>query len=703
MIRVLFILSYVFCLKAQEILTVKDSFVVRVSNAKTGLKRIKALGYEVRHLGEDNFEISQGFEIAQLEARDEIQCVNLKSLIPEIRECSPNYVYTIDSVTYDPLKPDQWGLDKIGLQGEGEHAWYITKGAGVVVAVADTGVYLTHGDLASNLYINPWESENGLDDDRNGYVDDIRGWSGVKRSGDVNDEHGHGTHVAGIIAALQNGIGITGVAPEAKILPVQMLDRNGLGTLGWIISGLNYIKTLRQRGVNVRVINASWGGGVFSSQLQDLIEQLHNLGVVFVAAAGNSGSNNSVHPTYPANYRKVLSVASLNRRDELSFFSNYGNAVLIAAPGESIVSTLLRNNYGSMSGTSMAAPFVSGALALLFSRYPELSSSEAIELILDTCAKKAGLRVRNGCILHILNLLNKNTVPAPNTNEDTFGFVRNLVSLTPKFDLTSFSSASISDRDEGDYEFQVSGFKYNNLNVEKITVSTNQIIYFNQRRNALDFLPVRSLTLSNAISLLSTDWVNRELKIYTSDDQFGVFLSSANYYDYNSKAKVLLQAYKTGGFKVSYELNNSAFENLKDEIRILFFGNTEETRYHSFRPRFSRAEYNIVPRNLEGVTPLSLKLSMSENMLKLSSKGFGNGVQYGYFYVNNSKCQRRVPLAYLKGFARRVNIVPTGDITVAFRLKTADGNNLVSRGRVNNKKIDSRVTRDVCRIITRSM
>jgi len=253
-------------------------------------------------------------------------------------------------------------------------AWQTTIGSNTqIVVVIDTGVDYTHPDLAANMWQNPGEiAGNGFDDDGNGYIDDIFGINAIKNSGNPMDDHGHGTHVAGIIGAKgNNGRGIAGVSWESKIIGAKFLDSNGSGSTANAIKAVNYATALKRAGRNVVVMNNSWGGPSYSSELAAAIADSSAAGILFVAAAGNNASNNDTTPQYPANYTSgnVISVASIESTTALSSFSNYGEQfVHIAAPGGSIASTMISNGYVYMSGTSMAAPQVSGVALLAQAR-----------------------------------------------------------------------------------------------------------------------------------------------------------------------------------------------------------------------------------------------------------------------------------------------------------------------------------------------
>lgn len=297
----------------------------------------------------------------------------------------PNY--PIHSCDNDPEFINQWSINDsdygIGIHVSG--AWEITKGSSdLTVAVIDSGVDISHPDLAQNIFTNPNETQDGIDSDGNGFVDDVHGWdftsyrnatsNGDNTVYDDKDEDEHGTHIAGIIAAPINGIGIEGVAPEVKVLPVKMMKGHE-GTTFSAIKAIEYAQSM-----GAKIANCSWGNYYFSQFLYDCIK---NSDMLFVCAVGNEGVNVVEDPCYPAMYNldNIVSVAACDRQGNITDYSNYGQGVTIAAPGELIHSTLPEGRYGTKSGTSMAAPLIAGAAALLLSVVPDLTASEMINRI----------------------------------------------------------------------------------------------------------------------------------------------------------------------------------------------------------------------------------------------------------------------------------------------------------------------------------
>jgi subtilisin family serine protease len=320
----------------------------------------------------------------------------------------------------DPLFAQQYALNNTGLPGavadadiDAPEAWTMAAGAQeVVVGEIDTGIDYNHPDLAAGMWANPFEiAGDGKDNDENGFVDDVHGvdFSNYPDSdGDPMDEHGHGTHVAGILAARQNnGVGVAGVAPNATVMALRFLRADGFGETDGAVAAINYAMDMKDRGVNVRVLNASWGSGEFSESLDRAIRNAANAGMLFVAAAGNGGideigDNNDLVPFFPASYESdnIISVAASDKSDLLGRLSNYGpTGVDLAAPGLLITSTLPNIRYGQLSGTSMATPHVSATAAMLFGTHAGASWQQvraAIFNSVDPVASMSGKTVTGG-------------------------------------------------------------------------------------------------------------------------------------------------------------------------------------------------------------------------------------------------------------------------------------------------------------------
>ena len=306
--------------------------------------------------------------------------------LPGVEYAEPDQVISASLTPNDPGLPLQWGFDQPGdADIDAKAAWNTTTGdPGVVVAVIDSGMQLNHGDLAGNLWTNPGEiAGNGIDDDDDGYVDDVHGWDFVSDDNLPNDDYGHGTHVAGTLAAVgNNGIGVVGVAYSSRIMPLRVLDGSGQGYVSDAVRAIDYATRH-----GVRVSNNSWGyTGAASQVLYDAIQAAGAAGQLVVTAAGNSSADIDVIPDYPAAYDlpNIISVAATTQDDHLAVFSNYGAAsVDVAAPGEHILSTL-PGGYGFADGTSMASPHVAGVAALLLAAHPTWTVAQVRDRILAT-------------------------------------------------------------------------------------------------------------------------------------------------------------------------------------------------------------------------------------------------------------------------------------------------------------------------------
>ncbi len=307
-----------------------------------------------------------------------------------IDSIEPDYQVKLDPQDESDVESDAdgtWGISAINI----EDAWnsgYL--GQNVVVGVIDSGMDTNHPALQKRLAKNIAEVTgiSGADDDNNGYVDDVISWNFADDTNSVTDPLGHGTHVSGIIAAEHTGDSTDpkGVAPQSTIIPISFLDGSGSGYISNALRSLDYAKAR-----NVNVINASWGGSGCSTILQQKIDVLKNQGIIFVAASGNSGINIDHYYEYPAslNLPNQITVGSSEPNENLSFFSNYGyTAVHLLAPGSSILSTYPGGNYKTMSGTSMAAPFVTGAVAILKSAKPNATYSEIKNAIINSVSRR---------------------------------------------------------------------------------------------------------------------------------------------------------------------------------------------------------------------------------------------------------------------------------------------------------------------------
>jgi subtilisin family serine protease len=356
---------------------------------------------------EDQIEAVPGLEaIDDLDdQKAELVAATYRSL-PEVEYAEPNYEISLDGVdtAFNPVLPsdprfsDQWALSNEGQRGGKEgadisatRAWTVTTGDDdVVIAVLDSGVDYTHSDLANNIWVRPANVAPYSDRDL-GVIQDVHGYNAIENSADPMDDNGHGTHCAGIIGAEGgNDIGIAGVNWKVKIMPLKFMNAGGFGSTKDAIEAINYVIDRKQRGVNVRAINASWGSTQKSRALQDVIQKAGEAGILFVAASGNASTDNDRVPHYPSSYNlpNVISVAALDRNDQLASFSNYGaKSVAIAAPGVDILSTWLENEFEEKSGTSMATPVVAGVAGLIAAKEPRISVTDLRKRILESVDK----------------------------------------------------------------------------------------------------------------------------------------------------------------------------------------------------------------------------------------------------------------------------------------------------------------------------
>jgi subtilisin family serine protease len=289
----------------------------------------------------------------------------------------------------DPLLSDQWALSEPQATGA-QVAWTQSSGRGALIALLDSGVQLDHPDLAGNIWTNPNEVVNGKDDDGNGIVDDVHGANMFTDDGNVSDDEGHGTHVAGIIAAKAgNSIGGSGLAPNATIMPVKVLDSHRSGNSTLLARGIRYAVDQ-----GARILSVSINGDSTTSDLTAALRYASDKGATIVASAGNNSRNIDLTPSYPASSTEpsVLTVTAEDDSLNLPGFANTGlNSVDLAAPGDAILSTARGSGYETRSGTSMAAPFVTASLALLSSARPDMSQAALRGALLGSAPRRSGL------------------------------------------------------------------------------------------------------------------------------------------------------------------------------------------------------------------------------------------------------------------------------------------------------------------------
>ncbi len=406
----------------QKTNTTGDAEVLVRFKPGVSLDRIRAIAAANHDSLDDEIESVPGLAaIDDLDNADAQAVANQYAAMSDVLYAEPNFKIKLDpiqkdeahpsdlvsrkvsgEVPNDPMFNEQWALNNLGQDGGKERAdldalkaWETTQGSDdVVVAVLDSGVDFKHTDLAVNMWHRPANIAPYRDDEL-GTFNDINGFNGTDKISDPMDDNGHGTHCAGIIGAEgDNGIGISGINWHVKIMPLKFLSRGGFGTTEDAIEAINYTIDRKKHGVNIRIISASWGSNSYSKALEDTIRAAGDAGILFVAAAGNDGSDNDRRPHYPSNYDlpNVISVAALDRNDELASFSNFGvKTVHIAAPGKQIVSTWLKDAYREASGTSMATPYVSGIAALIVADDADITMQELRERLLGSVDKLPSL------------------------------------------------------------------------------------------------------------------------------------------------------------------------------------------------------------------------------------------------------------------------------------------------------------------------
>ena len=455
--------------------------------------------------------------------------------------CGANLIVNVDATPNDPELSREWGMSaSSGINASA--AWQHTTGSSsVVVAVIDTGVDYRHPDIAANMWVNNQEIPgNGRDDDNNGYVDDVYGINAIDSSGNPLDDNGHGTHVAGTIGAVgNNGIGVVGVNWQVKIMALKFLSASGSGSLFGAIKALQYATKMKQRGVNVRMSNNSWGGSSYSQPLEAAVTEAAEAGLLFVAAAGNNGSDNDLSSSYPANFEgtHVISVAALDQQGNLASFSNYGErSVDIAAPGVGILSLAPDNKYRSLSGTSMATPHVTGALALLLAKDPNLTNAQLVNRLYETGRQRSSLSgvIRTERSLDAARLITGETTPLPDP-DSTRPKCSYTTEAIPYIESQPVTGTAVVSR--GDeltfytldlpFEFPFFGKSY-----QQVIVSPNGVVYVGSSPQGMDYRN-SSTAAPSTIAVLHSDWISEVepegVRVAVGSDEATIHWTKRNY------------------------------------------------------------------------------------------------------------------------------------------------------------------------------
>ena len=346
-------------------------------------------------------------------SKDVLQAVADLSTTAGVEFAEPNFIYTHTAVVNDPYFTDGtlWGMygpttspaNQYGSNAAAAWAAGKTGSASVYVGIIDEGIQFDHPDLAGQFWTNPGEiAGNNVDDDNNGYIDDIHGWDFANNDATIYDGgtagslDNHGTHVSGTISGkANNGIGVIGINWNVSLISAKFLGASG-GSLANAVKAVDYLTTFKTgpQKINIVASNNSWGGGSYSQALFDAITRANAQNILFVAAAGNSGTNNDKRASYPSNYAvpNVIAVAAIDKTGALASFSQYGaKTVHLGAPGVGVMSTTAYNTYSSYSGTSMATPHVTGAVALYASTHTGSSAAMIKNAILSSAVPTASL------------------------------------------------------------------------------------------------------------------------------------------------------------------------------------------------------------------------------------------------------------------------------------------------------------------------
>ncbi|MGH7801995.1 MAG: S8 family serine peptidase [Thermodesulfobacteriota bacterium] len=430
------------------------------------------------------FKIVEGLEQLNFSGLTMEEAIDLLKKLPFVEYAEPDFVITLNNtIPNDSAFSNLWGLNQSSdVDIDAPEAWDFFTGEGepnFVVAIIDTGIDINHPDLASNIWTNPGEiPNNSLDDDGNGFVDDVHGWDFVDDDNNPFDGYGHGTHVAGTVCSIgNNGIGIVGVLWQCKLMPLKFISDSGFGTASDAVRAIEYATKM-----GIKVSNNSWGDDSFSQSIYDAINNSKSVGHIFVAAAGNENINTDFAPRhYPSSFDldNIISVAAIDINGNRASFSNWGvSSVDLGAPGVNVYSTLPNNSYGNGSGTSMATPHVAGVVALVYALRPNWSYTDVRKQIFDNIFPLGSLSdiTATGGIVNAFKAIQGLIAPPQDNTVFQDSFENGLISWSQDSQNDWFRSSQRSV--DGSSSAEIDGFASNaqlispRLNLQGITNAT---------------------------------------------------------------------------------------------------------------------------------------------------------------------------------------------------------------------------------------
>lgn len=674
--------------------------------------------------------------------------------------CSPNYQLRIsDLPVNDPLSSSLWGLSS-DRGVDVARAWSRTTGSSdVVVAVIDTGIDYTHPDLMENIWTNPGEiAGNGIDDDANGYIDDVHGvntsLSAFNRANPF-DDNGHGTHVAGTIGAIgNNNEGVVGINQHIRVMALKFMDATGAGRLSDAISAINYMVDMKlTHGVSIVASNNSWGGGAYSIALESAITRAKEAGIIFVAAAGNSTIDVDLYPSYPSSYEvsNVVSVTAVDQNGNLAWFANRGTeGVDIAAPGVDILSTAPGGRYVVYSGTSMATPHVVGLLGLLFAAEPTITMDEAIARLYESGRSSPTLfdaqsgrpLIRTGRIANAGRLLANETerLPVLDDGSPPCGYTFQVANVASGdgIDRSADTSPIVNQEDEGGFYRLSLPFKFPffRTSTDTLYLSPNGVVYLREPL-AVDY-EVAARAPNNSIAAFQSDLTpraaNQGVRVYSQADRVTISWRSEHYGLFGAgPIAVRLTIFSTGVIKSSI-----SFEYARDPISVsravlgnpfsspespplgLVGASAHSSRFSStlnlLDAQKQLVEKSDVALNLSvvmaptcfeastikteespRVSNIRVKVSRDKRIMRLALSGAGSGKIPLSVAVQNKGCSEYAWADLVDGRARLTGRIPRGVSKIKIKSGSAQG--VVSLNKITTRSSSTQVSQMCSRLV----